>query len=119
MRFISDSNALIFGVDIDGKVNLWNKCTANKTGRSSEEMLEHGIFEELVPNESRGSFQAMLDRAIGGLEDAPSLVFPLCAKNGQQKMVLLSATPRLCDAGRIIGVIFIGQVKKTRFNLPM
>ena len=52
--------------------------------------------------------QAVLDRALDGVETA-NFEFPLITKAGARIEVLLNATTRRNEHGKVIGVVGIGQ----------
>jgi PAS domain S-box-containing protein len=107
-KLIDTANAPIFGVDISGKVTVWNKCAANISGYSSEDTMGHNLVQEFITEDFRASVQEVLDKALKGLEDS-GFAFPLVTKDGRRLEILLNATSRRDVDGHIVGMVGIGQ----------
>ena len=107
-KLIDTANAPIFGVDTMGCVNVWNICARELVGYSTEEVMGHSLVQEFITKDYQASVQAVLDRALDGKETA-NFEFPLITKGGARIEVLLNATTRRNEHGRVIGVVGIGQ----------
>ena len=107
-KLIDTANAPIFGVDIEGKVNVWNQCAVRLVGYSTEEVMGRSLVQEFITKDYQGSVQAVLDRALHG-EETANFEFPLMTKAGARIEVLLNATTRRDEQGNMIGVVGIGQ----------
>ncbi|EKX46591.1 hypothetical protein GUITHDRAFT_45786, partial [Guillardia theta CCMP2712] len=106
--FIDTANAPIFGIDDQGLVNEWNNKAAEITGYSKAEVLGKNLVEVYITEEFRASVKEVLDKALKGAETA-NFEFPLFTKDMRRVDVLLNATTRLGDGGRVVGVIGVGQ----------
>lgn len=62
----------------------------------------HSLVEEFITKDYQASVQAVLDSALGGVESA-NFEFPLITKAGARIEVLLNATTRRNEHGKIIG----------------
>jgi len=107
-KLIDSANAPIFGVDTQGRVNVWNQCARKLVGYSSKEVFGHSLVEEFITKDYQASVQAVLDKALSGVETA-NFEFPLITKGGARIEVLLNATTRRNEHGKVIGVVGIGQ----------
>jgi len=107
-RLIDTANAPIFGVDTQGRVNVWNQCAVRLVGYSTEEVMEHHLVKEFIRPEHQEKVQAVLDQALHG-EETANFDFPLMTKNSARLEILLNATVRRDEHGNIIGVVGIGQ----------
>ena len=103
-RLIDTANAPIFGVDTQGRVNVWNKCAMRLIGYSTEEVMGHSLVQEFITNDYQASVQAVLDEALRGSE-TDNFEFPLITKAGAHIEVLLNATTRRDEQGNVIGVV--------------
>ena len=107
-KLIDTANAPIFGVDIDGRVNVWNQCAMRLVGYSPDEVMGHSLVQEFITKDYQASVQMVLDQALKGKETA-NFEFPLMTKANVPLDVLLNATTRRDEQGNIIGVVGIGQ----------
>jgi PAS domain S-box-containing protein len=107
-RLIDTANAPIFGVDKDGRVNIWNRKAAQITEYSVFDVLGANLVEEFIPQEYKQEVGGVLSRALEGIETA-NFEFPLNTRTGRRVEILLNATPRYDEKGAIIGVVGIGQ----------
>jgi PAS domain S-box-containing protein len=107
-NLIDSANAPIFGVDANGRVNVWNQCAMRIVGYTPDEVMGHYLVKEFITSDYQASVQAVLDRALKGDETA-NFEFPLMTKEGTRIEILLNATARRDPTGKIIGVVGIGQ----------
>uniref|UniRef100_M4BMP1 histidine kinase n=1 Tax=Hyaloperonospora arabidopsidis (strain Emoy2) TaxID=559515 RepID=M4BMP1_HYAAE len=107
-RLIHSANAPIFGVDQDGRVNIWNLKAAEITQYSAEEVVGKDLVNRFVAEEYRATVELELKRALEG-EQTNNFEFPLITKTGRRVEILLNATPRYDELGQIFGVVGIGQ----------
>ena len=109
-RLIDTANAPIFGVDMSGKVTVWNKCAANISGYSSEDTMGHHLVQEFITEDFRASVQEVLQKALRA-EETANFQLKLMTKEGTRVEILLNATTRKDAEGRVIGMVGIGQVR--------
>jgi PAS domain-containing protein len=72
-RLIDSANAPIFGVDTLGRVNVWNKSASRLIGYSTEEVMGHSLVQEFITKDYQASVQAVLDKALDGVETGECL----------------------------------------------
>ena len=78
------------------------------TGYAKEDTMGELLVDNFITADFREQVQKVLVQA--GQDNATSnFEFPLDTKSGQRIIVLLNATPRLDAAGRVVGVVGIGQ----------
>ena len=108
-QLIDTANAPIFGVDLHGKVNEWNRTVAKLTGYEKGQVMGQDLVENFVAKGDKKSVKRVLDNALMGTETA-NYEFSLNTKDGGRHVeLLLNATSRRDLDGNITGVIGIGQ----------
>uniref|UniRef100_H3GKE4 histidine kinase n=1 Tax=Phytophthora ramorum TaxID=164328 RepID=H3GKE4_PHYRM len=107
-RLIDTANAPIFGVDSEGRVNIWNKKAAEIMQYSTKEVVGENLVEKFITEDYRDAVSAVLSKALDGIETA-NFEFPLVTKAGRRVEILLNATPRFNEHGTVIGMVGIGQ----------
>ena len=70
--------------------------------------MGHSLVKEFINEDYQASAQTVLDKALDGVETA-NFEFPLITKAGARIEVLLNATTRRNEHGKVIGVVGIGQ----------
>ena len=105
---IEQANAPIFGIDVDGNVNVWNKMAEKITGFEKVEVIGHNLVDEFITPEFRDAVRNVLEQALIGNEMS-NFEFPLITKSHDRVEVLLNATTRRDVNCNIIGVVGIGQ----------
>ena len=107
-RLIDSANAPIFGIDVHGRVNDWNRRAAEISGYTKHEAMGKRLVEDFIRPEYRASVQAVLSKALRGVETA-NYELPLFTKGGARVLVLLNATTRRDAKGAVTGVVGVGQ----------
>jgi PAS domain S-box-containing protein len=105
---IDTANAPIFGIDANGKVNEWNKKSAEITGFDAEEVQGKNLVKEFISPDYRESVNSVLQKALKG-HNTSNFEFPLYTKNNNLIRVLLNATTRRNTNGDVVGVVGVGQ----------
>ena len=67
---LMQSTSSIFGVDTQGRVNVWNICARKLVGYSTDEVMGHSLVQEFITDDYQVSVQAVLDKALDGVETA-------------------------------------------------
>ena len=106
-RLIETANAPIFGKDVRGKVNEWNRSAERLTGFSKEDVFDRDLVDFVSPG-YKLAVKEVLDRALGGVE-TENFEFPLETKDGRRVTVLLNAGTRRGAEGEITGMVGVGQ----------
>ncbi|EQC37442.1 hypothetical protein SDRG_05045 [Saprolegnia diclina VS20] len=119
-RILERANAPIFGVDVQGRVNIWNKKAAELTQFTADEVLGKDLVHEFIAPDYRDAVGAfisedyrkavgyVLSKALNGVETA-NFEFPLITKTDRRVEILLNATPRYNELGKVMGMVGIGQ----------
>ena len=105
---IDTANAPIFGIDTKGLVNEWNQTSEKITGFTKDEVLGNDLVQTYITEDYRESVKKVLKNALKG-EETANYEFPLFAKSGERVMVLLNSSTRRNAAGKITGVLGVGQ----------
>jgi PAS domain S-box-containing protein len=106
-RLIETANAPIFGKDVRGKVNEWNRSAERLTGFSKEDVFDRDLVDFVSPG-YKLAVKEVLDRALRGVE-TENFEFPLETKDGRRVTVLLNAGTRRGSDGEITGMVGVGQ----------
>ncbi|KAF0698636.1 Aste57867_10730 [Aphanomyces stellatus] len=107
-RLIDTANAPIFGVDQNGLVNIWNKKAAEITQYSPQDVMGKNLVDGFITEDYRKAVGYVLSKALHGTETA-NFEFPLITKSGRRVEILLNATPRYNELGKVMGMVGIGQ----------
>lgn len=107
-RLIDKANAPIFGVNVDGRINIWNKKAATITQYTADDAIGKHLVQTFITSEYRHAVGKVLDDALKDNETA-NFEFPLITKAGRRVDILLNATPRYDQFGTVVGVVGIGQ----------
>jgi PAS domain S-box-containing protein len=107
-QLIDTANAPIFGIDAAGLVNEWNQCAEQLTGFAKIDVMGKDLVARFITEDYKASVKGVLDKALQG-EESANYEFPLYTKTGDRVDVLLNSTSRRDAAGRILGVVGVGQ----------
>jgi PAS domain S-box-containing protein len=107
-QLVDTTNAPIFGIDAQGKVNEWNQQAENITGFKKNEVMGLDLVTDFITDDFKASVGKVLERALRGKETA-NYEFPLFTKSGDRVDVLLNSTTRRDAIGQIVGVVGVGQ----------
>ena len=108
MQLIDTANAPIFGIDAQGLVNEWNQAAERITGFTKAEVMGEDLVARYITDDYKESVKGVLDKALAG-EQTANYEFPLFTKSGDRVDVLLNSTTRRDAAGKIVGVVGVGQ----------
>jgi PAS domain S-box-containing protein len=107
-QLIDTANAPIFGIDIDGNVNEWNKRTQEITGYSKEETFDEPLVGRFIAPSMRQKVQEILDSALHGNETS-NYELEFVAKSGESRFMLVNATTRRDPEFNVVGVVGVAQ----------
>ena len=101
-QLIDTANAPIFGIDIDGNINEWNRRTQEITGYSKEETFDEPLVERFIAPSMRSRVQEILDAAIEGKETS-NYELEFISKSGEPRFMLVNATTRKDPEHNVVG----------------
>lgn len=108
-QLVDNANAPIFGIDIHGNVNEWNRKTAEITGFEKEEAMNVSFVSTFITPKLRTSVQQVLDRALKGDETA-NYHLEFQTKSGETRYLLVNAsTRRHATNNTVVGVVGVAQ----------
>jgi PAS domain S-box-containing protein len=107
-QLIDTANAPIFGIDIDGNVNEWNRRTSEITGYSKEEAFDEPLVETFIAPSMQEKVQEILDSALAGHETS-NYELEFVSKSGESKYLLVNATTRRDPENAVVGVVGVAQ----------
>ncbi len=106
----SPSAVSILGTDLDGNINFWNKGAENMLGYTAEEMVGREKIFKLYPEsgDSRKTIgnihQYILKEKKGITCEVEELT-----KDGRNLWVQLTLSPRFDEAGKVTGILGVGE----------
>jgi two-component system cell cycle sensor histidine kinase/response regulator CckA len=105
---ITMANALVVGLDLEGRIRLVNRYVEEMTGYSSEALAGKELFGELFPQEeqqqARRAFRELLEQGKHNQHENQ-----LLTKNGNPRVVNWSGTLIRDSQGRPESVFVVGQ----------
>jgi PAS domain S-box-containing protein len=108
-KLVDNANAPIFGTDVHGNVNEWNRKTAEITGFCKEEAVDLPFVSTFIVPELRTSVQEVLDRALQG-DETSNYQLEFQTKSGDIRYLLVNAsTRRNADSNTVVGVVGVAQ----------
>ncbi|KAG2689131.1 hypothetical protein I3760_09G125500 [Carya illinoinensis] len=111
-RLIETATVPIFGVDSDGLINGWNGKIAELIGLQASEAMGKSLVSEVVHEDSRGTVENILCRALQGEEDR-NIELKLKNFGGDQHKSVVYIVANACRSkdytNNIVGVCFVGQ----------
>nr|CCA21451.1 hybrid signal transduction histidine kinase putative [Albugo laibachii Nc14] len=106
-RIFDYVNAPSFGVDINGRINLWNIKAAELTQHPACKVFGEIFVDNFITGECRGDFAEVFTRAMNG-DDTTNYKLYLVTI-ARPVSVFLNVTARYDQFGELCGVIAIGQ----------
>ena len=106
----SPSAVSILGTDFEGNIIFWNKGAENMLGYTAEEMIGKEKIFKLYPEGGSGRktiqevHQHILKEQKGMTCEAEEFT-----KEGQKLWVQLTLSPRFDEAGKVIGILGVGE----------
>jgi PAS domain S-box-containing protein len=113
-QLIDTANAPIFGIDVNGNVNEWNRRTQEITGYTKEETFDEPLVERFIAPSMRQTVQRILDQALQGNETS-NYELEFVTKSGEPRFMLVNATTRRDPEFNIIG----GKNSRKRRAFPV
>ena len=68
-RLIDTANAPIFGVDVNGLVNVWNKNASDVTGFTSEDVMGRHLVNEFITDDYKERVREVFRNALNRRRD--------------------------------------------------
>jgi PAS domain S-box-containing protein len=106
----SPSAVSILGTDFDGNIIFWNKGAENMLGYTAEEMVGREKIFKLYPEDgdSRKAVEEVHQHILKKKEGMTCEVEEF-TKDGQKLWVQLTLSPRFDEAGKVIGILGVGE----------
>jgi PAS domain S-box-containing protein len=103
-QLIESANAPIFGVDLNGHINLWNSMSAEILGLSRDFVIGESLVETFIDPSLRQSVEAVLDMALQG-NGTSNYELEFQTKSGESRYMLVNITPRRDGNDDIVGAV--------------
>lgn len=105
---IENANAIIFGIDKQGKVNEWNSSATVAIGYSKHEVMGEQLTKFLFDPKQKENIELLCQTVLDG--NRLSLQeLSIVDRVGKMDTLLVSATPRRNPTGEIVGMLAVGQ----------
>jgi len=101
-QLIDTANAPIFGIDIDGNVNEWNRRTSEITGYPKEEAFDEPLVETFIAESMQERVREILNSALSG-HDTSNYEVEFISKSGEPIFLLVNATTRRDPENAVVG----------------
>lgn len=101
-QLIDTANAPIFGIDVEGNVNEWNRRTQEITGYLKEDAFGEPLIESFIAPSMQHKVQEILDAALRGYETS-NYELEFLSKSREPRFLLVNATTRRDPEGNIVG----------------
>jgi len=115
-QLIDTANAPIFGIDVDGNVNEWNRRTQIITGYSKEETFDEPLVERFIAPSMRQKVKEILSSALQGNETS-NYELEFVSKSGEPRFLLVNATTRRDPEFNVVGGKWLVVAWKMCFGL--
>jgi PAS domain S-box-containing protein len=106
-NLIESANAVIFGIDGQGYITEWNMECIRITGFEKNEVFAQRVSTILDENYTE-EFQELISSVLHG-ESVSNCEYKINRKNAESVTLLLSGTPKISAAGKVVGALFVGQ----------
>lgn len=104
---IQTANVLIIGLDIDGRVTVFNEAAERSTGYHACDLSGCTWFDLLVPPSERQSVRNTFDYLLKS-EGRTEFTSPVITRYGQRRLVTWRSSV-IRDGGEPVGILSIGQ----------
>ncbi len=107
-KLVSGANAMIIGLDTEGKVTVFNEAAAKITGYKESEVIGKNWFELIVPHKRYPEvWKIFEDFKKQGKSIVGEFKNPILTKNGEERIIEWRNSD-LHDNGNIVGTISYG-----------
>ncbi|KAG7382383.1 hypothetical protein PHYPSEUDO_005008 [Phytophthora pseudosyringae] len=100
-QLLLDANAPAVGVDVGGRVTVWNKRLADITGFRAERVLGRPLSDFVYGAQRKGEVAAVVAACLADKRPVLELRVPLLTTTGRNAEVLTNMTPLLTEDGAI------------------
>ena len=106
-NLIQTANIIIRGLDVQGRINIFNQTAEAITGFAAAEVMGHSWFEKLVPKDIYPDVWEQYVHLVG---EGGSKTFenPIRTKSGQERFIRWQNNQVKID-GKVVGVISFGN----------
>jgi PAS domain S-box-containing protein len=105
-NLINTANVMVLGLDLEGRVTIFNKAAEEITGYTRSEMMSRNWFKTVVPKERYpevlGKFEKLAREGdVGGFES------PIVTKAGQERYTSWNNN-QIVEDGQVTGILSFG-----------
>jgi len=107
-QLVDAVDAPIFGIDIDGNVNEWNRRTEEITGYSREETFDEPFVQSFIAPSMHSRVHGILEKALQGIGTS-NFELELVSKTGEPCYLVVNAATRRDANFNVVG----GKTRRT------
>lgn len=106
---LEDIDLVAVMVDVRGRLTFCNHYLLDLTGWRREEVIGSDWIDRFVPDDQRGSVQAVLQWLKSHSEYPPQFEGEVCTRQGERRLIAWNNTLARDAQGRVIGLTAIGE----------
>ena len=93
--------------DADNRVKVWNASSVRIFGWAENEVLDHGIFDLIVPADLQAETRKAWSRVVEGGDSDAHLVLENCTRDGKRITCEWFGAPNVDATGHIVGSLWM------------
>ncbi len=107
-NILETANAVIITLDLDAKINLFNKYAEKLTGYTKDEILGRRWFDIFISKGNDSEIPEVFSKVLNGMPEVSSYENPIVCKNGSERLIHWENTIQKNERGEVSGVLSIG-----------
>jgi PAS domain S-box-containing protein len=107
-RLIQTANVIVLGLDMKGKINIFNQTAEKITGYAFSELEGKSWFETLVPKDKYPHVWEEFSRLVASDKVPSTFENPILTKNGEERYIAWRNNQVRMD-GKVVGIISFGN----------
>ncbi len=107
-QLIENSNVAIFGIDVQGEINEWNRQTVETTGFTRSEAMRKDLVGNFIPPNLQFATEEVLQNALRG-RGTSNLELEILGKDGETRYLLTSVSPKRDYDEHVVGAVIFAQ----------
>ena len=104
-NLVNTANVMVLGLDLEGRVTIFNKAAEEITGYSRDEVMNRGFNETFVPKERYPDAWGILEKIVS--EGSGALEHPILTRSGEERYLSWQVS-LIRESGRVTGTLSFG-----------
>jgi PAS domain S-box-containing protein len=105
-NLIHTANVMVVGLDLEGRVTIFNTAAEETTGYSRAEIIHRSWFETIVPKDRYPEVWREFGKLVRG-EGVRTFENPILTRSGEERYIVWQSSP-IRESGRITGTLSFG-----------